>query len=191
MSNPVLNPVSALNGASYTGFARVREIGPLGMISLRAKADVAGLDKAIKAATGCARPDQRQIAHNGDRSAGWMSPDEYLLVMPYGDTSKAIAAIETALAGQHFLAVCVSDARAVFQIDGPKDSGAAEAVLSKLSPVDLDNMGETELRRTRTAQVAAAFWRTGADGFTLVCFRSVAAYVMGLLTHSAMPGSEI
>jgi sarcosine oxidase subunit gamma len=182
----MLNPVSALNGAKYTGFSRIREIGPLGMISLRAKPDVAGLDAAILAATGCARPDLRQIVHNGANAAGWMSPDEYLLIMPYGDTGAAIAAIETALAGQHFLAVTVSDARAVFQIDG-----AGSAVLSKLAPVDFDNMGPFELRRTRTAQVAAAFWRSGADGFTLVCFRSVAAYFMGLLTHSAMPGSEI
>ena len=40
------------------------------------------------------------------------------------------------------------------------------------------------------AQVAAAMWADG-DGYTLVSFRSVAAYVMGLLTHSAQPGSEI
>lgn len=180
------NPVSALNGAQYTGFSRITEIGPLGMISLRAKPDVAGLDGAIHAATGCARPAQRQIVHNGDRSAGWMSPDEYLLILPYADTGRAMAAIETALAGQHFLAVTVSDARAVFQIEG-----AAAAVLSKLSPVDLGKMGASELRRTRAAQIAAAFWRNGPDGFTVVCFRSVASFMMGLLTHSARPGSEI
>jgi sarcosine oxidase, subunit gamma len=28
-------------------------------------------------------------------------------------------------------------------------------------------------------------------GFTVVCFRSVASYMMGLLSHSAMPGSEL
>jgi len=54
----------------------------------------------------------------------------------------------------------------------------------------LDRMEPDELRRTRIAQVAGAFWREG-DGFTLVCFRSVAGYVMGLLTHSAQPGSEL
>ena len=43
-------PVSALAGASYDGFVKVREIGPLGMISLRAKPGTKGLDKAIKAA---------------------------------------------------------------------------------------------------------------------------------------------
>ena len=80
----------------------------------------------------------------------------------------------------------VSDARAVFRIEGDK----ADQVIRKLSPVDLDRLEPGELRRTRAAQVAAAFWRQG-DGFTLVCFRSVAAYVMGLLSHSAMKGSEL
>ena len=37
------DPVSALSGASYDGFAKIREIGPLGMIALRAKPDAAGL----------------------------------------------------------------------------------------------------------------------------------------------------
>ena len=47
-----LKPVSPLNGASTKGFATVREIGPLGMISLRAKPDVPGLAAAVKAVTG-------------------------------------------------------------------------------------------------------------------------------------------
>ena len=60
--------------------------------------------------------------------------------------------------------------------------------ISKLKK-EIGTLGPKELRRTRAAQVAAAFWKDG-DGYTLVCFRSVASYVMGLLTHSAMPGSE-
>ncbi|RYI15011.1 MAG: sarcosine oxidase subunit gamma, partial [Acetobacteraceae bacterium] len=31
------DPVSALNGASFQGFASIREISPIGMITLRAK----------------------------------------------------------------------------------------------------------------------------------------------------------
>ena len=84
--------------------------------------------------------------------------------------------LDKALAGKHHLAVDVSDARAVFRIEGPK---AAE-VLMKLRPVDLPPLAPGELRRTRAAQVACAFWRDD-DGYTLVSFRSVAAYVMGLL----------
>lgn len=178
--------VSALGHVAFDGFAKIREIGPLGMISLRAKPDVKGLAKAIKAAVGTPLPAQRQIEVAGDNAAGWMSPDEYLLVMPYDQTAKAMAALDKALATEHYLAVVVSDARAVFRVEGAK----ADQVLAKLAPVDFATLGPTELRRTRTAQVAAAFWRDDT-GFTVVCFRSVASYVMGLLRHSAQQGSEL
>jgi len=91
-----------------------------------------------------------------------------------------MTAIDQALAGQHYLAVDVSDARAVFDI-----AGQGAQVLAKLSPIDFDKLGPTELRRTRAAQVAVAIWATGADSYRLICFRSVADYVMGLLRHSA------
>jgi len=180
------DPVSALGGAVYDGFATVKEIGPLGMISLRVKADMPGLAEAIRGAVGTGVPAQRQIEFNGGKAAGWMSPDEYLLILPYEETGAALLALGSALQGQHHLAVVVSDARAVFRIEGDR----ADQVLAKLCPVDLPKLAEGELRRTRAAQVAVAFCRQG-DGFTLVCFRSVAGYVMGLLQHSAMPGSEL
>ena len=178
-------PNSALGGASFTGFASVREIGPLGMISLRAK-DVAGLAEAVKAVTGTPLPAVRRIAVAGDCACGWMSPDEYLLVVPYAGVSAAIASLNAALKGQHFLAADVSDARAVFNVQGAK----AAQVLAKLSPVDFAALEPGELRRTRAAQVAAAFWQQG-DGYTVVCFRSVGRYVFDLLASSAQPGSEL
>ena len=76
------DPVSALGLARFDGFATVQEIGPLGMISLRAGPEVKALAKAIKAAVGTGLPAQRRLVVAGDRAAGWMSPDEYLLVMP-------------------------------------------------------------------------------------------------------------
>lgn len=179
------NPVSALNGASFQGFATIREIGPIGMITLRARG-VKGLDKAVKAVAGTKLPAQRRIEINGDRACGWMSPDEYLLILPYAEVRDALASLAKSLAGEHHLAVDVSDARAVFRVEGDK----ADQVLAKLSPVDFATLEPGELRRTRTAQVAAAMWSQDG-GFTVVCFRSVAGYVMGLLTHSAQPGSEL
>jgi sarcosine oxidase subunit gamma len=179
------NPVSALNGASFQGFASIREIGPLGMITLRAKG-VKALDKAVKSVTGTKLPAQRRIEVNGDRACGWMSPDEYLLIVPYAEVAGALASLAKSLAGEHHLAVDVSDARAVFRVEGDR----ARDVLRKLSPVDFEALAPGELRRTRAAQVAAALWEQDG-GFTLVCFRSVAGYVMGLLTHSAQSGSEL
>ena len=180
------DPVSALGHAQFDGFATVREIGPLGMISLRANPEVKALAKAIKAAVGLAVPAQRRIVVGGDKSVAWMSPDEYLLVMPYADTGAAMVAIAKAMGSDHHLAAVVSDARAVFDVTGAK----ADQVLRKLCPVDFDVLAPGELRRTRAAQVAAAFWAID-DGFRVVCFRSAAGYMMGLLTHSAQPGSEL
>ncbi len=178
------DPVAPWGNAQYNGFAQVREIGPLGMISLRAKPDVASLAGAF-AALGLTLPEPRRITIDGAKAAGWMSPDEYLLILPYPQVSAALSSLAQSLSGQHHLAADVSDARAVFRIEGAK----ADQVLKKIAPADIDRLAPGELRRSRAAQVAAAFWMDG-DGFTLVCFRSVAGYMMELLSHSAMTGSE-
>jgi sarcosine oxidase subunit gamma len=179
-------PASAVGRAVFDGFARVREIGPLGMIALRAAPDLPGLAAAVRAATGLDLPERHRILRDGDRAAGWMGPDEWLLILPHDAVGEALDRIATVLDGQHHLAVDVSDARAVFRIEGAR---AAE-VLMKLSPTDFGTLAPDEIRRTRAAQVACAFWRD-ETGFTLIAFRSVAAYVTGLLTHSAQPGSEL
>ena len=65
-----LKPVSPLNGASTKGFATVREIGPLGMISLLAKPDVPGLAAAVQAVTGTGLPATLEgAALSGHRAA--------------------------------------------------------------------------------------------------------------------------
>ena len=180
------DPVSALGGKTCDGFAQIREIGPFGMISLRCDLAEKALPALIKSITGTKMPAPRRIETKDDKSAAWMSPDELLLILRYQDVTKALDTIGKKLNTIHHLVIDVSDARAVFRIEGPQ---AAE-VLMKLAPVDLASLAPGELRRTRVAQVAAAFWKD-ADGFTLVSFRSVAGYVMGLLEHSAQPGSGL
>lgn len=179
--------VSALGGVSHKGFAEVAEAGLRGMITVRGDLGSAAMKKAVKAATGTGVPAQRRIEVAGDRAAAWMSPDELLVLVPYAEARNAVAALEAALAGTHHLVADVSDARAVFTIRGAK----ADEVLRKLCPVDFDRLAEGEIRRTRAAQVASAFWKSGPEEFTLVSFRSVGAYVMGLLDVSARPGSEL
>ena len=179
------DPVSALNGQSFEGFANIREIGPLGMITLRCDLSEKPLAAALKK-LGLSLPAPRSIVQKDGRSAGWMSPDELLLILPYDEVEEALKTLRNALVKIHFLAADVSDARAVFRIEGDM----ANQVLTKLCPVDLDGLEAGELRRTRAAQVAAAFWAEDG-GYTLVSFRSVAGYVMGILTLSATKGSEL
>jgi sarcosine oxidase subunit gamma len=174
------DPVAPLGNATFTGTAAVREIGPLGMITLRAKPDVPGLADAIQAASGSPVPGQRAILRRGDRRAAWMSPDEYLLIMPRAEVADMLGKISATLGTAHHLAADVSDARSVFRIEG----AGADAVIARLCPVDLPRLPEGEIRRTRVAQVACALWREDG-GITLVAFRSVARYVFDILANAA------
>jgi sarcosine oxidase subunit gamma len=177
-----------LNGAEATGFATVREVPAPGMITLKGDLSAPALVAAVRTVTGCAVPGLRGIAAEGGCRAGWMAPDELLLIVPRGDVPDALATLAERLAETHHLAADVSDMRAVFRIEGP---GAREA-LAKLAPVDLapEAFEPGELRRTRLAQVPAAFWME-EGGVTLVCFRSVAAYAFDVLAGAAAPGGAV
>ncbi len=181
------NAVSALQGVSYCGYVEVREIGLQGMITLRGDLAAEKLGKAVKTAAGVDVPAARSIVMKGDKGAAWMSPDELLLMLPYGDAEATVSKLQKTLGKTHSLVVNVSDARVVFTLTGT----AVREVVAKLSPVDMMALKTGEIRRTRLAQVPAAFWISGADEITLVAFRSVAQYVFDLLKTAAMPGGEV
>ena len=181
------NLVSALNGAKAKGFADVSELGLSGMITLRGDLESKAMAKAVKDATGAAVPDVRKVTFGDNGSVAWMSPDELLVLVDYHATAEAKAALESALSGEHFLAEVVSDARAHFRISGD----LAHEALSKVIPVDFAAFVAGDFRRSRLSQVAAAVWKTDGGDFELVCFRSVADYVFGVLKVASQTGSEV
>ncbi|WP_170528948.1 sarcosine oxidase subunit gamma [Ruegeria arenilitoris] len=182
-------PISALNHASFDGIARIEECGLQGMITLRGDLSDKLVIKAVKDATGQKMPGQREAFVDGETGVCWMSPDELLVLVPYAEVEAKLAAMQGALSGVHALAVNVSDARAVFRVSG----STAREVLGKVAPVDFssDAFQPGQIRRTRLAQVAGAFWMDDAESFRVVCFRSVADYVFKLLKVAAQPGSEV
>lgn len=184
------DPVSALKNISDdTGLVRVSEIGPIGMITLRGDLSDKALGKAAVAAGGVNLPEQGQCNTEGSQGIAWMSSDELLIMCPYADVHARLADLQEKLAGSHALAVNVSDARAVFDITGDH----LREVIAKLAPVDMhpDQFNGTMFRRTRFAQVPAAFWMPDGRSARIVCFRSVAQYMFDLLKDAAMPGSEV
>ncbi len=180
-------PVSALPGARFTGYCTVEEAGLCGMVTLRADLSLAKVARAVKAVTGAGMPAPLRIASGSKGRAAWMSPDELLLFVEYGAAGAAVARLERALATSHALAVDVSDARAVFRLSGPR----AREVLMKLTPADIRRMGPGDFRRSRLAQVPAAFCMVDENSFEIIAFRSVAGYVFELLSNAARPGSEV
>ena len=180
------NAVSALDGQVAPGEVTVRELGLRGMVTLRGDLSSRKLQNVCKRLTGVAFPNQGGVASEGDKGLAWMSPDEVLVMVPHAEAAEAVAAIEKALKGEHFLAVNVSDARAVFSVQG----AFSREVIAKLAPADLhpDRFKEGMMRRTRLGQVAAAFWMVDEETFHVICFRSVAEYTFKLLAASAGAG---
>lgn len=161
--------------------ATVTRAAPRGMITLRGDLAASKLKKVVKKIVGQTVPQSGQFLGEQTRGVAWMSPDELLIVVPYDEAADAIEQINKALTGHHFLAADVSDARAVFTIEGPD----AREVLARLCPVDLhrDSFRAVDFRRSRLAQIAAAFWMH-ETGFDLICFRSVADYADGVLKNA-------
>lgn len=180
-------PVSALPGARFQGTCTIRETGLAGMITLRGDLGDGNLADAVGQVTGAPMPAMRAISAGERGKVAWMSPDELLLFVMHAQVVEALEKLEEALAGSHFLAVDVSDARAVFRVEGPR----TREVLAKLSPADIRDLAPGQFRRTRLAQVPAAFHMTGETSAEIVCFRSMADYVFKLLSNAAKPGSEV
>jgi len=164
-------------------------MGEVGMITLRGDLAAKLVKKAAVAVAGVNVPEMRHCLTEGDGGMAWMSPDEVLIMCAYGDAHAKMEDLNGKLAGHHALAVNVSDARAMFKVSGPH----AREVMAKLAPVDLapGQFMPGMFRRTRLAQVPAAFWMPQEDVFHIVCFRSVAQYVFDVLSVAAQPESEV
>lgn len=182
--------VTALSAQIWNdGIASIESLPLQGMITLRGDLGDKTLRSIVKEICGEDVPGPREAKVNGTRGVCWMSPDELLLLCPYEEVAQKLERIAAHMGAAHYLAVDVSDARAMFAVSGAH----ARDVLAKLAPVDLAK-GQFEapmFRRTRLAQVPAAFWMEGPERFHLICFRSQAGYVFDLLCTAAQAGSEV
>lgn len=158
-----------------------------GMVTLKADLTDPMLRAAVPDVTGCAMPETRCITRNAACAVAWMAPDELLVMLPHAEVIACVERLEAALGEVHHLVVDVSDARAVFRLEG---QGVRE-VLAKGAPVDLAPAAFPldSIRRTRLGQVAAALWMCDAQTAELVCFRSVAEYVEAFLQTAAQKDS--
>ena len=181
------NIQTAMNGARATGYVDVSEAAATGMITLRGDLADAGVQKAVKSVIGAGVPATLAAT---DADAGqilWMSPDELMIVCAYDQADQVVADLIVALGDTHGMVVNVSDARAVFDLQG----SAPSEIIAKLAPIDMKSMQAGTVRRTRFAQIPAAFWMTSNDSARIICFRSVAEYMFNQLRNSAQAGFEV
>ena len=177
--------VQALPFAQFNGYVKVACESNIGMITLRGSITSKGLGAAL----GKSLPKVREVVDRKDMRIAWMSPDELLVLCPKANVADLMANFDKLLCAQHALVSDVSDARAVFSLKGAN----VREVVAKLAPVDMapGQFEPGEMRRTRFGQIAAAFWMTGEDEVTIICFRSVAEYMYKQLCYCAKQGSEL
>jgi sarcosine oxidase subunit gamma len=183
-------PQSTLNRAAAGETITIEDRGLVGQVTLRGDHSSARLQAAVTAGTGVGVPGPLMAAFDDEGTgAVWMSPDEFLLLTQYDEADGLVAALGKALAGEHHMAVNVSDARAVISLTG---TGVAE-VLAKGAPVDLSESAFRigTARRTHLGGVAVGFWRKTQHEWEIVCFRSFARHLFDWLVESSKAGSEV
>ena len=181
------NIQTAMNGARATGYVYVSEAPATGMITLRGDLADAGVQKAVKSVMGAGVPATLAVTDADVGQILWMSPDELMIVCAYDQADQVVADLIAALGETHSMVVNVSDARAVFDLNG----SATFEIIAKLAPIDMKSMQAGTVRRTRFAQIPAAFWMTSNDSARIICFRSVAEYMFNQLRNSAQAGFEV
>ena len=181
------NIQTAMNGARATGYVDVSEAPATGMITLRGDLADAGVQKAVKSVMGAGVPATLAVTDADVGQILWMSPDELMIVCAYGQADQVVADLIAALGETHSMVVNVSDARAVFDLNG----SATFEIIAKLAPIDMKSMQAGTVRRTRFAQIPAAFWMTSNDSARIICFRSVAEHMFNQLRNSAQAGFEV
>ena len=139
---------------------------------------------AASAAFGVALPTTpTRAATNGERTAFWLGPDEWLLIAPEAETAALQQTLETALAGVPHALVNVSNRQTALLIEG---TGAATA-LNAGTPLDLalSAFPVGMVARTIFEKAEIVLWRSGAESFRVEVWRSFAPYVRALLEAAA------
>lgn len=187
MSEAMFDPARpALSDAAPEGLGITLTVMPLrGMVTVRSDLSEGALAAAIETATGCTMPENRKAVMAGDNSVLWMSPDEVMVFCAYGKAGEIVSALNDAMGDGHMLAVDVSDARAIFRLEGEND----RHVLGKGAPVDFapGHFVAGDVRRTRIATVAAGIVMVSENIYEVFCFRSYAPYLWNWLVEASHP----
>ncbi len=112
----------------------LRERAMLGHLILRGGAIV--LDEAVHRVLGFGlpgRPNGLTRDEGGQRSIQWLSPDEWLLIVPGGEEFALESKLREALGDAHYAIVNVSGGQTLIELEGEK----ARELLMKSTPYDV------------------------------------------------------
>ncbi|EWH02396.1 sarcosine oxidase subunit gamma [Halomonas sp. BC04] len=125
---------SGLPSVSQKSRVVLRERAMLGHLILRGGAIV--LDEAVRQVLGFGlpgRPNALSQDDSGERSIQWLSPDEWLLIVPGGEEFALEGKLREALGDAHYAIVNVSGGQTLIELEGEY----ARELLMKSTPYDV------------------------------------------------------
>ena len=161
----------------------LRERPFLGYVNLRGNPEDSAFLKAVKGVAGTDLPrEPNTVVVGKDCTAIWLGPDEWYLVAEAGKERETVAALEEALAGQHFAVNDVTSNFTTIELAGAH----ARDALEKGCTLDLHPraFGEGQCAQTLLAH-AGILIRPLTEGYELVVRRSFADYVFVWLEDAA------
>lgn len=163
---------------------RLREKPFLGHLTLRGGAII--LDEAVREVLGIAlpaRPNTLTLDESGERSIQWLSPDEWLVIVPGGEEFALESRLRKAMGPAHYSIVNVSGGQTVFTLQGEK----ARDVLMKSTLYDVHPQAFPVGKGVSTvfAKSTVVLRRPNEDSWELVVRRSFADYCYRWLLDAA------
>ena len=130
-----LRPRSAVTALPPPRGVRLSEIGSVGKIDLRGDPADRAFMGAIGRALDLLLPTEPcQSATQGEVTAMWVGPDQWLVACPKPGLEETLAKLGEAVLGIHASVTDVSDGRAVFRLAGPERPRCAGERLPARSP---------------------------------------------------------
>lgn len=168
--------VATLGSAQGAGVI-IREAAFLGHLILRGNAADEAFVAGVEQALGLPLPRKAgglSLTGDGESSIQWMSPDEWLIIVPAGREFATESRLRERLKG-HFAVMNVSGGQTVLELTGP----AVRELLMKCTPYDVhpSNFPVGKGVSSVFAKSTALIRRVGQDRWELVIRRSFADYL--------------
>jgi sarcosine oxidase subunit gamma len=171
---------------------RLREIADRAMIDVRGLTSDPDFMSRTESALGLTLPQTpRTSASRDGLTVLWLSVDQWLVTAPHGEAAELVSSLTEKLQGVHSLVADMSDARAIFRLEGDN----VREVLNKGTSVDFTASEHVagSVRRILFAQVAALTHVVSErpDVIDLYVFRSYADHVWRYILAVGRDGARI
>jgi len=156
------------------GGVQLQELKLLGHLVLRGTVENAAFVAGVEKVLGVALPGPTQSSEVGEYSIRWISPDEWLVIVPGTEAFNLEKQLRESISG-HYSIVNVSGGQTVLLLSGED----AVNVLKKSTGYDVhdSNFPVGKVVTTTLSKTQAVVRRTGSESWELVVRRTFADYV--------------